>query len=396
MGTALFAWELGGGLGHVGPMRILAQALTTLGHRVVFAAKDVFSSRIVLGREWPVLQAPVGVNTRSLGRSGAGTYADIMAVRGFANADELENAVLAWSDLFRIVQPDLVVADHSPTALLACFGVVRAITVGHGFYLPPSHHPRFPAFRDGVPPVAPEPVILEAIKTVQARLGRPAPETVPKLFASHYSHCYSIPELDPYSGYRAAHGFGPIEEMPIPREAPDTPSLFAYLSGDHPRIQAIATALGDLNFPVQAYIRSAPPVLVRYMARCGIQVHESPPSLAKVLSEVTAVLSHGGGGITHAAFFAGRPQILMPRHIEAELTSRRLQKLGVGTEVDAKTEPTAIRNALNDALSRAQPGAKARHIAQELQARLALSARDDLIDACNEALSRPQLNRSRI
>jgi hypothetical protein len=35
MGTVLFAWELGGGLGHVGPMRVLAERLVQLGHQPV-------------------------------------------------------------------------------------------------------------------------------------------------------------------------------------------------------------------------------------------------------------------------------------------------------------------------------------------------------------------------
>jgi hypothetical protein len=138
MGTVLFAWELGGGLGHVGPMRVLAEELSRFGHRVVFAVRDVSSSRMVLGQSWPILQAPMGASTRSLGMKGAGTYADIMAVRGFASAEELEHLVRSWSDLIELVKPNLVVADHSPTALLACFGVVRVITVGFGFYLPRS------------------------------------------------------------------------------------------------------------------------------------------------------------------------------------------------------------------------------------------------------------------
>jgi hypothetical protein len=392
MGTVLFAWELGGGLGHVGPMKVLAENLTTLGHRVVFAVKDVLSSRVVLGRNWPILQAPIAANTRSLGMKGAGTYADIMAVRGFGSVDELEWLVRSWGDLIDLVKPNLVVVDHSPTALLACFGVVRVITVGYGFYLPPSHYPSFPAFRDGVPPIVPEPVLLDNIRTVQARLGRPAPDTVPQLFESHYSHCYSIPELDPYSDYRAIPGFGPVEEMPAPSPLPEKPSLFAYLAADHPRIQEIATALGDLNIPVQAYVRNAPPVLVRYMARSGIQVHERPPSLTKVLAEVSAVLSHGGGGITHAALFAGRAQILIPRHIEAETTSKRLFNLGVGTEMTLDIDPSPVtRRILTGALSRIQLRKGAMDAALELNKNLKRSGRDDLIDACNEALSRPQL-----
>jgi EryCIII-like glycosyltransferase len=391
MGTVLFAWELGGGLGHVGPMRVLAEELSRFGHRVVFAVRDVSSSRMVLGQSWRVLQAPMGANTRGLGIKGAGTYADIMAVRGFASAEELEHLVRSWSDLIELVKPNLVVADHSPTALLACFGVVRVITVGFGFYLPPSHHPSFPAFRDGVPPIVPEPVILENIRTVQSRLARPAPETVPQLFESHYAHCYSIPELDPYARYRAIPGFGPIEEMPAPAPLPEKPSLFAYLAADHPQIQEIATGLGNLGIPVQAYVRNAPPVLVRYMARSGIQVHESPPSLTKVLPEVSAVISHGGGGITHAALFAGRSQIIIPRHIEAQLTTHYLERRGLGIRIVNNGDPKLIRDMIRTAVPNSEYSANATQLADQVRA-WPVSARSNFVNVCNQVL----LARSRV
>jgi hypothetical protein len=234
-------------------------------------------------------------------------------------------------------------------------------------------------------------VILENIRIVQARLGRPAPETVPQLFESHYSHCYSIPELDPYAGYRAIPGFGPIEEMPAPTPLPEKPSLFAYLAADHPQIQEIATALGDLGIPVQAYVRNAPPVLVRYMTRSGIRVHERPPPLTKVLPEVSAALSHGGGGITHAALFAGRPQLLIARHSEAQLTSGRLSRYGIGSEIGVNGRDAApIRKALSEALERNQRKDKAVKLAQIVQQRLARTGPGDLVDGCNEVLSRPE------
>jgi hypothetical protein len=41
MYDVLFAWELGGGLGHIGRMRPLAEAFVRRGKTVAFAARDV-------------------------------------------------------------------------------------------------------------------------------------------------------------------------------------------------------------------------------------------------------------------------------------------------------------------------------------------------------------------
>lgn len=391
MATILFAWELGGGLGHVGPMERLATALTGLGHKAVFAVKDVALSRQLLGRRWPVFQAPMGASAaRSLSSGGAGSYADILAVRGFADADELEPQLLTWMDLIDQLRPDLLIADHSPTALLACYGIVPSVIVGYGFYVPPHHLPALPTFRDGVAPVATERAILEAIRTVQARSNRPAPETLPKLFAGRHVHCYSVRELDPYAEFRAPGPFGPIEDRPGLHALPKPPALFAYLSGGDPRSQDIATALAELSafkrVPVHAYVRSANQILLRFLARSGVRIYDRPPPLAQVISDATAVLSHGGGGITHAALFAGRAQIVSPSHIEAHLTASRLQTLGAGAGIDGRADAAGIRDLISHALSSRALQDNAMDLASSVRARLPGGALEHLVEACRALL----------
>ena len=118
------------------------------------------------------------------------------------------------------------------------------------------------------------------------------------------------------------------------------------------------------------------------MARSGIQVHTTPPSLTEILPEVSAVLSHGGGGITHAALFAGRPQIAIPRHTEAGLTLKQLRHFGSGTEIDSNAEPDSIRDALTSVLSDDQSSRKAIEISRELKKRM-VSSRERLVEACD-------------
>jgi hypothetical protein len=355
MGTVLFAWELGGGFGHVGPMKVLAERLSKQGHRAVFAAKDVIAARTVLDGLGPILQAPALERPPRLQPAfGAGSFADMLALRGYGDPKFLGPAVDSWTDLFRLVDPDLLIADFSPTALLAAYARLPAVSVGYGFYLPPDHLPRFPAYRDDVPPILGEAAILASAARVLAERGGKAPASLPALFRTHYSHLYSLPPLDPYAAYRRTPGFGPIEPMPVPSAAPREPRVFAYLSDDHPQIANLVVALDLLDRPVELLLRSQDRALASFARRRGIAVHDRPPPLPEVMSRSSLVLSHGSGGISHAAFLAGRPQILFPRHAEQQATARLLEQLGCARSLAAEAEPPLIAAAVTAALTAAE------------------------------------------
>ena len=120
MAQILFAWELGGGLGHLTPLVPLVRRLRECGHRVVAAARDL--SRIdtlFAGIDVTYLQAPVKMARSADQFDPPRTFAHILHNNGFAQPAELRAMAGAWRSLYRLVDPDLVVFDHSPTALLA-------------------------------------------------------------------------------------------------------------------------------------------------------------------------------------------------------------------------------------------------------------------------------------
>ena len=58
--TILFAWELGGGLGHLSPAIPLFRRLRDMGYRVVLAARDLSKARVLAGNHGvELLQAPI-------------------------------------------------------------------------------------------------------------------------------------------------------------------------------------------------------------------------------------------------------------------------------------------------------------------------------------------------
>jgi hypothetical protein len=387
MGTVLFAWELGDGLGHVGPMKVLAEHLAGRGHQCVFAVKNVIAGRAVLAGLGPILQSPMLSKPRTTKPVfGLGSFSDILAVHGFGEPRLLGPAVSAWSDLYDIVRPDIVIADFSPTALVAAYSRIPAVTVGYAFYLPPADLPQFPAFRDDVPPVLGEGAVIASIQQVLAQFGLSAPKTLPALFRGQYTHVYSLPQLDPYAAYRRIPGFGPIETMPRASIAPEDSVVFAYLAADHYRIADVAVALGELSCPVEFCLRDAQPSLLHFAARRGLKVHERPPPLAETIHRAKLVISHGGGGVAHAALLAGRPHLLLPGHAEAQTTAIMLENLRVGRRVSADQGAAAFRETVNQTLSNL-PLTAASQVSAAVWANYHPRSRlDELIEACNELI----------
>ena len=123
MPNILFAWELGAGLGHIAPCRALFEILCARGHSVTLVLRDLSRAKSVFGElKIAMLQAPVKINLPAIPASFAASYAHILHNVGYEEVAELEGLVDAWRTIYELERPDLVIADHSPTALLALRG----------------------------------------------------------------------------------------------------------------------------------------------------------------------------------------------------------------------------------------------------------------------------------
>jgi hypothetical protein len=138
MPTILFTWELGAGLGHLMRLAPLAHALVARGFRVYAALRDLNMAAGIFDPAVMLLPAPYRIVMSPPSRA-ADNFADVIAEITFADDGVLTSYAGAWRNVFELVKPDLIVFDHSPTALLAARGLAaRKVVIGNGFLVPPA------------------------------------------------------------------------------------------------------------------------------------------------------------------------------------------------------------------------------------------------------------------
>ena len=387
MGTALLGWELGGGLGHVGKLLEVARGLADLGHTPVLALKDLAVARPLLrGVPYRVIQAPVWP-LASAANFQASSYADILAERGYAEPEGLGLLVGAWQSLIDLTGAGVVVCDHAPTLCLAAYGRTPSVVIGIGFAVPPTQGAEFPPLAPGSGPPASTGRLLEVVRSVQTRRGLPAPETLPGLLARSARFVHTFAEIDAYRSARRDEVVEPMHAPPPP--APEAPrdDFFAYLSGDFPGVGLILPHLAAAGFRGSAYLRGSPPDLVESARRAGVEVYDEPPPLGRVLAGAAAVVHHGGLNTAEAALAAGRPQVLLPAHLEQTLTARALDGLGVARALVGYHPIQAASEALSLVTGPGGHDRRAVEVARAIEARRHAGCLPRILEHCHDRLS---------
>lgn len=397
--SILFAWELGANLGHIKPMAALARVLKARGARVTFAVHDLSNVRHAAARgEFTILQAPQWPDHRQGGyRPVVASYADVLALVGFADQHKLMAVVDAWDVALDLVKPDLIVADHAPALQVAMFGREQPLVcVGTPFTLPPLDRDRLPPIRADQAPTLPEARLFQSVKTVLAAHGRQPPPRLVDVFRADERLIFGLPELDPYRAYRSEPILAPPEPLPPFVEPPVKPRLFVYAGSEVPHLEALVQSLVAMDIDVLAYLRGDVGPLPHFLKHRGHEVFDTPPALDQVLPRVSHVLSQGGAFSCHAAIAAGRPHLIMPLHNETELNYAQVAAMGMARRLDPAKDEKIVRGKLNAFLADTQLMRHARHWAQTLRAREQKSGLTAALEAIDRCLLRDQMRNSRL
>jgi UDP-N-acetylglucosamine:LPS N-acetylglucosamine transferase len=360
MARYLFAWELGGDYGHLARLLPVALQLRDRGHEVVLAVRDLMGAeKLLTPHGLTFFQAPLWLR-KVTQLPAAISYPELLMRFGYLNATALTGICRAWRSLIEQLQPDAIVLDHAPTALLATRGLGLArLNFGTGFCIPPHGRP-MPHFRwwqrenmarldDS------ERHAVATANQVLIELGAPTMGGMGELRDCDDTLMCTFAELDHYPERNENDFLGPIFslgqglEMPWPEGTGQR--VFAYLKPEYAGLEDILAALHKSGASVLAHVPGAARQTLQKFSGGSMVVSPDPLDINRMRSECDLAICHGGAGTTAAMLLAGKPLIIFPMQMEQTMGAHRLGSIGAGVTLTAEASaqmPRLLRKALTD------------------------------------------------
>lgn len=358
MKKILFTWELGAGLGHVQPIKQRCELLRE--HALYTAVQNLSSAETVFGNT-PVtlLQAPyIQLPEKQLIEHALG-FSDLLYNSGFASLSILNSLVEAWRTLFHLVRPDLVVFDHSPSALLASRGCTfRKVIVGTGFMCPPVGNP-FGVFFPGRLTEEACRRLLQTERSIMDVCNRVLENSRQRLMG-HISELYAdvdkvllttLPGLDHFNRTDSAEYLG-LHPAPsgLRPEWPDADGkrIYAYLK-PFPNLAWLLQQLKQSGHAAIVYANSVDRNLLDQYRGDTMRFTTEPIDLQSVAESCDFAILNSNHDTAGQLLSAGIPLIAIPLTREQQLLTGALVKTGACIEAhpDSLEEMSHALSAIN-------------------------------------------------
>ncbi len=359
MAKVLFTWELGMGLGHIVPIKSLAKHFVAEGHDVYIALKDLKHGHAFFS-DMPItiLQAPINQSINN--NAPIACYSQLLAANGFDSISELTSHCLAWQSLYKLINPDIILFDHSPTALMASRGLA-AITVyiGTGFTIPPDQVPFAPFQPERLTEASKHELIehekatLKTINQVLRTLNKPKLQRLGQLYGDvTHSIFKSLPEFDHF-GPRPKGNYVGVTHLETGMKQPMWPNVsgkkvFIYLK-PFEYIECILDALVDTQTSVIIYSNDINSKRFEPYLNKNICFEDDTLDMNMVAKQTDIAITNGNHG-TLMQFILNRvPVMMIPLHWEQQLLALRMQAQGIGV-LSRKDQPDHIIQKLKSIL----------------------------------------------
>jgi UDP:flavonoid glycosyltransferase YjiC (YdhE family) len=361
MPTILLTWELGGGIGHLMNLRPIGQELVRRGHRVIAALRDISrAGEIFGGTGIEFLPAPVHRSRDKPPFEPEQGFCHLLANIGFADERSLSASFTAWNTLLDWIKPDLVVADHSPTALLALWGrPIPRVNVGLGFFCPLDTFPLPHVVRKDDPQhqermIRNEVELTGKVNLLLQRARRPLLTRLSQLFNQidevvlatyrEFDHYGARPDVRYWGHWPFGGGIEPVWP------AGEGPRVYAYLK-PFPALQELLRFLHRARCPTLIFAGGIESAVQDDLASPTLRFENRPLNLHLVAQQCDLVITNGGHGTTVGILLAGKPCVLVPLFTEQLMFALKVKQIGAAALASRDNGPQIVA-AINDVLNK--------------------------------------------
>lgn len=356
----LFTWELGEGSGHTAPYVRFIKHLEAQGHTVYFAVKQLQRGyETFKGTKVKLIQSPIVKADPEQYIKYINSYSKILHNVGYYNNAVLTSILGAWITIYETVEPDLVIFDYSPSAMLAAKSFTfNKMQIGNGFFQPSNIYPLpsldklqravtdekwLKPFEDSIVMTINSALAFHGIKPIRRigdihRCNNNVILGIPELF--YYPH---RKDEDFYGFLCADFGTSP-DFLDLPG-----PKVFCYIYY-FPQFDFILDFLSKSNINtlllgigIPAYVRD------KYIGT-SVKFTNSRYKLSLIAEQTDLLICNGNFGTMGELIMRGVPMLTLPIQAEQNILAKALEDLGVGINAGGR-DGDRIIEAINDLLN---------------------------------------------
>lgn len=342
MKCVLLAWEMGLGLGHLLPLHALGSQFLAAGCELVYAVPNPDLARSILGEASGRFIATPALPADAKSLQAAINYSEILYSTAFQEVASLTKASQGWQAIFDDIQPDLIITEHAPVALLMANAMgLPYVLFGNGFVIPPAQHP-LPAIEYGQPKeqqqlMVIDDTVLQVANTVLQKLNLPSMNTMADMFtAAQAEFIASFVELDQYQHSRRddVKYYGLIQNTILGEELywpqSQKKKIFIYLNVNIRDLRQMLSQLLTLDYSFIIYIKDLDDNTKQHFSSDNVYFSDKPLAMQQVVKESDVIVCHGNGSTVTESLLAGTPLLMLPMYVEQFINMDRVTTLGAG------------------------------------------------------------------
>ncbi len=360
----IMAWEVGRNYGHVTKLATLAKAIVERQKKaeIIFALQTPSAVIPFTGDiKYKLLQAPYCpprplADSKSWGASRL--FTDDMRPCGYFDPDILTGLIRAWSDLYDIIKPDILITEAAPTALLAARGHKFKTMMFGGSYDVPAKSVPMPPLRyweknDPKMLAAREAEALGITNQALKNAGKKPLKNIAEGLKCDAEFLTMFEELDHYPMRKEIESKPPQylgnfltqdTGQSMKWNAGATKRIFAYIrpasSGFDQTLKVLATLPKSIDCIIAA--PGIAPALKSKIEKPHIRIVDGPVKLSSILKKCDLGICHASNGISCAFALNGVPQLLLPAHIEQFMFAKAVGRNKLGRGVVGNFGPEKI------------------------------------------------------